>query len=108
MSQNYNKLVRDKIPDIIMSNGEFPVTKILNDEEYTLMLNQKLEEEVKEYLESGSPEELADILEVIRSIGITKCLTLDDILKIMEDKKAKRGGFDERILLVEVTNKKSR
>lgn len=103
----YNKLVRDKIPDIIEKNGDIPTTRILNDEEYILMLNKKLLEEAKEYLESNQIEELADILEVIRSICKTKNVTLENIIKIMEEKKDKRGGFDNKIFLIETTNKKS-
>lgn len=107
MSQIYNKLVRDKIPDIIRNNGENPVTRTLSDEEHQLMLNKKLLEEVNEYLESGSSEELADILEVIRGISNIKSIGFDQVLAIMEEKKRKRGGFDEKIYLIEVTKEKS-
>jgi predicted house-cleaning noncanonical NTP pyrophosphatase (MazG superfamily) len=103
----YNKLVRDKIPDIISSNGEEPITRILNDEEHKEMLDKKLLEEVKEYLESGEVEELADILEVIRGICTIKKMSFDYVLKLMELKKEKRGGFDNKVFLIEVNNKKS-
>ena len=66
----YNKLVRDNIPEIMIKNKAKPVTRILSDEEYLIELNKKLLEEVKEYLESGEIEELADIEEVI--IGMDK------------------------------------
>jgi len=64
----YNKLVRDNIPEIMIKNGAKPVTRILTEEEYLKELNKKLLEEVNEYLESGSIEELADIEEVIIAI----------------------------------------
>ena len=65
----YKKLVRDKIPEIIMLNeGRSCKTRILNDEEYLLELNKKIQEELKEYLESGEVEELADLEEVLRAI----------------------------------------
>lgn len=61
----YNKLVRDKIPEIMVNNNETPITRILDEAEYKKHLDMKLEEETKEYLESGEAEELADILEVV-------------------------------------------
>ena len=64
----YNKLVRDKIPDIILKDNELPVTRILDDEEFIKELNKKLQEEVNEYLEGENVEEMVDILEVIRAI----------------------------------------
>jgi predicted house-cleaning noncanonical NTP pyrophosphatase (MazG superfamily) len=107
MSQIYNKLVRDKIVDKIKLNGEEPVIRILGDEEHKLMLNNKLVEEVHEYLLSGEPEELADILEVVRGIAKAKGMSFDELLNLMEQKKELRGGFDEKIFLIEVKNEKS-
>ena len=66
--KEYNKLVRDKIPEIVISKNCKPVTRILSDEEYILELNKKLLEEVNEYLESNNVEELADVEEVILAI----------------------------------------
>jgi predicted house-cleaning noncanonical NTP pyrophosphatase (MazG superfamily) len=106
MSQIYNKLVRDKIPEIILSHGEEPITRILSDDEHLSMLNAKLLEEIKEYLECFEFEELADILEVIRGIAKTRGKTLEDIMSIMDEKRVKRGGFDEKIFLIEVTDQK--
>ena len=58
----YNKLVRDKIPEIIdADNGKTCVTRIMEDDEYLETLNTKMQEELKEYLESGEVEELADL-----------------------------------------------
>ena len=52
--KTYNKLVRDKIPEIIMNNGAKSCkTRVLSNEEYLSSLNTKLQEEMKEYLESG-------------------------------------------------------
>ena len=64
----FNKLVRDKIPEIIENNNEFCKTRILNDDEYLVELNKKIKEELNEYLESGEIEELADLEEVLRAI----------------------------------------
>lgn len=64
----YNKLVRDKIPEIIENNNEICKIRILSNEEYLAELNKKIQEEMKEYLESGDIEELADLEEVLRAI----------------------------------------
>ncbi|MDD6200028.1 MAG: nucleoside triphosphate pyrophosphohydrolase, partial [Firmicutes bacterium] len=64
----YQKLVRDKIPELIAAGGETPVIRVLEDGEYLSRLEDKLEEEVAEYRQSGEPEELADILEVVYAL----------------------------------------
>jgi len=101
----YNKLVRDKIPEIIRGRGDTPVVEILDDERYFGALNEKLTEEVAEYLENHSIEELADILEVIHAIAKCKGLAMDDIEQIRRDKHSERGGFGGRVSLVEVKRK---
>ena len=95
----YNKLVRDNIPKIMIQNGATPITRILSDEEYLTELNKKLLEEVKEYLESGEIEELADIEEVILAILNIKGLTKDDLEEVRLIKSKKRGSFKKRIFL---------
>lgn len=101
--QVYNKLVRDKIPEIIEKNeGVTPNTRILNNEEYLKELNIKLQEELKEYLESGSTEELADLEEVLLAILDAKKITYKDFTAIREQKVQKRGAFKERIFLESV------
>lgn len=95
----YNKLVRDNIRDIMIKNGAKPITRILNDKEYLEELNKKLLEEVKEYLESGEIEELADVEEVILAILKTKGLTKDNLEEIRLIKSKKRGSFSKRIFL---------
>ena len=72
MEQIYNKLVRDKIPEIIKNNGEEPIIEILNDIDYKKELEKKLYEEYLEVIESSGLnrlEELADMLEVIKSLA---------------------------------------
>lgn len=99
--KTYNKLVRDKIPEIIIKNGGKPKTKILSNEEYLIELNKKLQEEVNEYFESESVEEIADIAEVLESIISTKTTT-EEFKKIKEEKANKRGSFKNKIFLEEV------
>lgn len=96
---SYKKLVRDKIPEIIKKNNETPITRILNDEEYLKELNLKIQEELKEYLESGDVEELADLEEVLRAILDVKKVTYEEFEDIRNKKVQKRGAFKEKIYL---------
>lgn len=98
----YNKLVRDKIPEIIENNGEKPITRILSEEEYKKELEKKLNEEYQEVLNAYGDdriEELADMLEVMISLAKLDNKGLDDIIKAAQKKREKRGGFDKRIYL---------
>ena len=97
--KTFNKLVRDKIPQIIENNGEKCVTRVLTDEEYLAQLNTKLQEEMKEYLESGDIEELADLEEVLRAILDVKDCTYADFEHIRQAKVDKRGAFKQKIFL---------
>ena len=102
MERIYNKLVRDNIPDIIISNNETPVTRILRDEEYKKALEEKLYEEYEEVISSdGSDrcEELADMIEVIKALAKLENRTLEEIISLAEEKRANRGGFDNKIYL---------
>ena len=101
--RSYNKLVRERIPEIIEASGKTCVTEILSDEEYLKMLDAKLDEEVAEYHKDQNIEELADLLEVIRACATARGYSIDE-LEFVRLKKAKdRGGFGKRILLKEVT-----
>ena len=93
------KLVRDKIPEIIEKSGKSCVTRILDHEEYIQRLEEKLGEELAEYLESKEPEELADLLEVIDALIVATGRTKAEILDIQNKKRAARGGFEKKILL---------
>jgi predicted house-cleaning noncanonical NTP pyrophosphatase (MazG superfamily) len=95
----YNKLVRDRIPEIIKSSGSIANTRILDDEEYFKCLLDKLLEEVKEVIEDPSKEELADTLEVIRSIAEHLDHSLEDIEKVRIKKNKSNGSFKKRIYL---------
>lgn len=106
--EKYNKLVRDKIPSIITNNGEIPVTRILNDEEYKTELERKLYEEYQEVINSNDKdrlEELADMIEVIKALASLEGKNLQDIILIAEQKREKRGGFKDKIYLERVLKK---
>ncbi len=98
----YNKLVRDRIPEIIEASGKKCVCSILSDDAYLAMLDAKLNEELAEYQESKSMEELADLLEVIRAAAAARGSSIEEVEAIRRDKAEKRGGFEKKILLTEV------
>lgn len=98
----YHKLVRDRIPEIIEKDGKQCVCSILSEEDYIRLLDQKLDEELKEYQESKSMEELADLLEVIRSVALARGSSIEEVEQIRTEKAEKRGSFDKRILLEKV------
>lgn len=97
--KEYNKLVRDKIIDIIEADGRKAEYRILDNVEFRNELNKKLQEEVHEYLEDNNVEELADIVEVIYGILNSMNVSIDDFEKIRLAKKEKRGAFDKKIFL---------
>ena len=100
--REYNKLVRDKIPEIISNNGENPKTRILDNIEYKKELDRKLLEEVNEYLKDDNIEELADIEEVLLAILSYKDTSIEEFEKIRKEKENKRGAFKKRIYLEKV------
>lgn len=102
MITTYNKLVRDKIPEIIESSGKSCVTEILSDEDYLKMIDTKLDEELAEYHQDQNIEELADLLEVIHAAVIARGYTIEELERVRLDKATKRGAFKNKILLKQV------
>ena len=98
----YHKLVRDRIPEIIEQSGKTCTCSVLTDEEYLKFLDEKLNEELEEYQESKSMEELADLLEVMRAVAIARGSSPEEVERIRKEKAEKRGGFEKKILLEEV------
>ena len=101
----YHKLVRDRIPEIIEADGKTCVSATLSNEDYIALLDQKLNEELAEYQESKSLEELADLLEVMQAVVKARGWTLEELEQVRADKADKRGGFEKKILLKEVREK---
>lgn len=95
----YNKLVRDKIPEIIEKSGNKCVIEILSDEEYIEMLDKKIDEELAEYHKDKNIEELADLLEVIYACAQARGFSLEELENVRTDKADKRGAFKKKILL---------
>lgn len=100
--KTYNKLVRDHIPKIIEADGKHCKLETLSDEAYLRLLDRKLDEELAEYQESKSLEELADLLEVIRAVVKARGWTMEELERVRMEKAAERGGFEKKILLKEV------
>lgn len=109
MDRIYNKLVRDKIPEIIKGNGETPVTRELDLEEYKLALETKLQEECKEVIMASGEErveEIADVIEVLRALAKLEGVQLTNVLDVAENKNIRRGAFEKRIFLEKVITAK--
>ena len=105
--KEFNKLVRDKIPEIIREKGGNPEFEILDDADYLKLLNNKLLEECNEVItaetKEDKTEELADLLEVIMAMSKFMDIDFDTVDRVRQEKKTKRGGFDSRIFLKATT-----
>ena len=95
----YNKLVRDKIPEVIKGTGKSCETEILSDESYLQMLDKKLEEELLEYKTDQTIEELADLLEVLYATAKARGYSIKRLGQVRVEKKKARGAFEKKILL---------
>ena len=100
--KQYNKLVRDRIPEIIEASGKNCVTEILSAADYLELLDAKLDEELAEYHKDQNVEELADLLEVIYAAAKARGYTLEQLEAVRAEKASKRGAFEKKILLKEV------
>lgn len=99
-----NKLIRDKIPEIIEASGKTCETEILSDEEYLQMLDKKLDEELAEYHQEQNIEELADLLEVLYATAKARGYSIEQLERVRIEKQKVRGGFDKKILLKSVNS----
>lgn len=97
--KKYNKLVRDKIPEIIEKDNKKCIYEIAEKQEHYLLLETKLKEEVNEFLEDKNIEELADVMEVLFGLADNLGYSEEDLLKVREEKKEERGGFKKGIVL---------
>lgn len=104
MKIQYDKLVRDKIPEVIIASGKRPITNIIPSHEMSAALDRKLQEEVREYLESHSIEEMADMLEVLHGIIFHLGIPWEEVEKARLRKRDERGGFEKGIRLLSVEN----
>lgn len=106
----YNKLVRDKIPEIIKRNGQLCKSKKLDQAAYYRELRTKFKEELNEYLNTENDqeamEELSDVLEVIHALSEIHGKGFEDVEEVRQKKFNERGGFNERIYLITVDDNK--
>ncbi len=98
----YNKLVRDRIPEIIEQDGKNCKTRILDEAEYLQMIDAKLDEELSEYHRDQNLEELADLLEVVYAAAKARGYSIEELESLRHEKAEKRGAFEQRILLESV------
>ena len=96
----FEKLVRDRIVESIKNQGDEPVYRVLDDEEYEVLLERKLDEEVNEYHHDKTLEELADIIEVVLSLCAVKGYSTNELIQIYKKKHEEKGGFNDKIYLV--------
>ena len=100
--KKYHKLVRDRIPEIIENDGKQCVCEVLSSEDYLVLLDEKLQEELNEYEESKSLEELADLLEVLYAVVKARGWSVEELEQVRKEKAKQRGGFEKRTFLREV------
>ena len=100
-TKKYNKVIRDKIPEIIEESGKKYTLKQLDDASFLAEIEKKLIEEVNEYSESKDIEELADILEVIYRISELRGVNSDELDEIRKEKAEKRGKFASNLFLID-------
>lgn len=100
----YNKLVRDRIPEIIEADGKTPVTRVLDDKEYLEELIKKLQEECDEFKADKNVEELADLQEVILALADTLGISHAQLAEVYGEKARRRGAFKNKIFLIEVND----
>ena len=98
----YNKLVRDKIPEIIEKSGKRCIIETMDKKTYLESLDNKLYEELAEYQQDKSIEELADLLEVTYAVASARGYSFKELERIIAEKAVKRGGFKDRVWLKEV------
>jgi predicted house-cleaning noncanonical NTP pyrophosphatase (MazG superfamily) len=98
----YNKLVRDKIPQVIEADGKKCEIRVASKEEHYELLVKKLQEEVNEFIEDKNLEELADVMEVVFGLAKNLGYSEEELIRKREEKKEERGGFEDGVVLEKV------
>jgi predicted house-cleaning noncanonical NTP pyrophosphatase (MazG superfamily) len=102
MGREYDKLVRDAVPDVVRADGERPVVHEVTGEAYAERLREKLREEVAEYCEDRTVDELADVLEVVHALREHHGVSGDELATLREEKAEERGRFEDGVVLERV------
>lgn len=105
MIKVYNKAIRDKIPEIIESSGASCLVDVLDDEKFVDELVLKLEEEIEEFNESKSIEELCDLIEIVYRIAELRGVSNEELEQIRNKKILERGRFEKNLFLIQVNEK---
>jgi len=105
MIKVYNKAIRDRIPDIIESSGASYVVDVLDDEKFVDKLVLKLDEELKEFKESMSIEELCDLIEIAYRIAELNGVSNEELEEMINKKNIERGKFEKNLFLIQVNEK---
>ena len=100
--KSYNKLVRDKIPELIEADGKMCTIETLSDDRYLDMIDAKLDEELAEYHKDKSIDELADLIEVIYAAVLARGYSLEELERVRKEKVRSRGAFINKVLLMDV------
>ena len=99
----YDKLIRDKIPEIIEQSGKKCIVEVMDNDTYIEYLDQKLNEELAEYQQDKSIEELADLLEVMYAVVAARGYSVEELERIRLEKAERRGAFEKKLLLKSVS-----
>lgn len=102
MAREYDKLVRDGVPEEIRADDETPITREVDGEEYRERLAEKLVEEAEEYAETRSPDELADVLEVVDAIRDAADVEDGELSTLQAEQASERGRFEDGVVLERV------
>ena len=97
------KSIRDKIPEIIEQSGKKCIVEVMDNDTYIEYLDQKLNEELAEYQQDKSIEELADLLEVIYAVVAARGYSVEELERLRLEKAEKRGAFEKKLLLKSVS-----
>jgi len=103
----YNKLVRDRIPEIIEKADKVAAYRHLDDLEFREALRAKVVEEAEELAaasEDTLPTELADLAEVFDAVLRAYNVTNEDLQALRAERNAERGCFEKRIFLESVSD----
>ncbi|MDQ2886400.1 MAG: nucleoside triphosphate pyrophosphohydrolase [Chloroflexota bacterium] len=108
MHTEYNKLIRDRIPEILAQTGYTYAVETMNEQEYQQALREKLVEEAREAATAAETQqlitELADLYEVIDTLMSENTIAPDAVRAEQERRRQERGGFAQRIRLLSTTS----
>ena len=110
MRKKYDKLIRDRIPEILEAQGIEYETEVLDEREFVAALRAKVVEEAREVSEA-SPQDLAkeigDLLEVLAALQAAVDLTAEELEQVRADRRRDRGGFERRLKLLWTDERKA-